>query len=581
VRSFAIKYKLVARPKDNRFHRKVTAILGGVGIFIAVLAGIFFYVSLTKSILAFLAGVSFVFLWGLSDDFRPMRPQVKLLGQIIASCIIIFFDISFNLPNHQLLSYVLTIFWIIGITNAFNLLDNMDGLAAGTAAICSIMIFASSLMLGNNITGVISLILAAAALGFLPYNFNPAKIYMGDSGSMFLGFSLATISIMGSYRLASSIIVTLAIPVFILAVPIFDTLFVLVMRNIKGRSFWIGGKDHTSHRLVSLGLSEKKTVIILYCLSIIFGLIALLYTKLNIIIVSIFAILSIVVLAFFGIFLAEVESYEKKEELEKARKKKISRGNVVLNTVLLYKRNFLEVAVDLVLICVSYYSAYLLKYDARIPYYVFPLISKSLPIIIVIKLLAFFSFGLYSRVWPYMSIHDAISIFKAVTLSSILNVVAVTLFFRFIDYSRAIFILDWLILMFLVIGIRIVIPTLTEYFSSVSAKEKKIIIFGAGNTGEALLREIKRSKNLKYQVLGLVDDDKAKVGRKIRGVSVLGTRDHLAKILKDIKIDTLFVAIPSLLENNLKDIISICADNGVSLRRIERIIELGQPNGNE
>jgi len=575
VRSFAIKYKLVARPKDNRFHRKVTAILGGVGIFIAALAGIFINVPLTKNILAFLVGGSFVFLWGLSDDFRPMRPQVKLLGQIIASCIIIFFDISFNISNYKLLSYVLTIFWIIGITNAFNLLDNMDGLAAGTVAISSIMIFLSTLMTGDSITGVISLILAAVALGFLPYNFNPAKIYMGDSGSMFLGFSLATISIMGSYRVASNILVTLAIPVLILAVPIFDTLFVLVMRNIGGRSFWVGGKDHTSHRLVSLGLSERKTVIILYCSSIVFGLIALLYTKLNIMIVSIFAILSILALAFFGIFLAEVESYEKEEELEKARKKKISKGNVVLNTVLLYKRNFLEVVVDLILICISYYSAYLLKYDARIPLYVFPLISKSLPIIIVIKLLAFFSFGLYSRIWPYMSIHDAISIFKAVTLSSILNVVAVTFFFRFVDYSRAIFILDWLILLFLATGIRIVIPTLTEYFSSVSAKEKKIIIFGAGNTGEAVLREIKRSKNLKFHALGFIDDDKGKVGKKIRGVPVLGSRNHLAKILQSLKIDAVLVAIPTLSESDFQEIGLICRENKVSIRRLGRILDLG------
>ena len=575
VRSFAIKYKLVARPKDNRFHRKVTAILGGVGIFIAALAGIFINVPLTKNILAFLVGGSFVFLWGLSDDFRPMRPQVKLLGQIIASCIIIFFDISFNISNYKLLSYVLTIFWIIGITNAFNLLDNMDGLAAGTVAISSIMIFLSTLMTGDSITGVISLILAAVALGFLPYNFNPAKIYMGDSGSMFLGFSLATISIMGSYRVASNILVTLAIPVLILAVPIFDTLFVLVMRNIGGRSFWVGGKDHTSHRLVSLGLSERKTVIILYCSSIVFGLIALLYTKLNIMIVSIFAILSILALAFFGIFLAEVESYEKEEELEKARKKKISKGNVVLNTVLLYKRNFLEVVVDLILICISYYSAYLLKYDARIPLYVFPLISKSLPIIIVIKLLAFFSFGLYSRIWPYMSIHDAISIFKAVSLSSILNVVAVTFFFRFVDYSRAIFILDWLILLFLATGIRIVIPTLTEYFSSVSAKEKKIIIFGAGNTGEAVLREIKRSKNLKFHALGFIDDDKGKVGKKIRGVPVLGSRNHLAKILQSLKIDAVLVAIPTLSESDFQEIGLICRENKVSIRRLGRILDLG------
>ncbi|MEW6009463.1 MAG: hypothetical protein AB1629_07510 [Candidatus Omnitrophota bacterium] len=572
VRSFALRFKLVSKPKTNRFHRKVTALLGGIGIFLACFIGFIIFVPSTKILLVFLIGAIFVFLWGLTDDFRPLKPHVKLLGQVIASCIVIFFGISFNLPALKPLSYLLTILWVIGITNAFNLLDNMDGLAAGTAAICSLMIFISSLVLNNDGVGIIALILSAACLGFLPYNFNPAKIYMGDSGSMFLGYSLAVISVIGSHKHVSNLLVTLAIPVLILAVPIFDTIFVVIMRNIRGRSFWIGGRDHTSHRLVSLGLSERKTVIILYLLSLVFGFIALLYTKIDIIMVSIFAVLTVLILLFFGIFLSDVKSYEKEEEFEKAQKKKETSGSVIFNTVLLYKRNFLESFVDLILICVSYYSAYLLKYDGKIPASVLSIISSSLPVVVAIKIIAFFVFGLYSRVWPYMGIPDVISIFKSVSLSSILSIVAVTFLFRFVDYSRAIFILDWLILLFLAIGIRIIIPILSEYFFDSRTKEKKILIFGAGNTGETILREIKRSRVLNYNPVGFIDDDKRKVGKKIRDVKVLGTRESIEKNIRLKNIKELFVAIPSLPESDLKEIDSYCHATGCRLRKIGSIL---------
>lgn len=578
VRSFAIKLKLVSKPKSNRFHRKVTALLGGVGIFLACFIGFILFVPLTKILLVFLIGAIFVFFWGLTDDFHPLKPHVKLLGQVIASCIIIFFGISFNLPALKPLSYLLAILWIIGITNAFNLLDNMDGLAAGTAAICSLMIFISSLVLNNDGVGIIALILSAACLGFLPYNFNPAKIYMGDSGSMFLGYSLAVISVIGSHKHVSNLVVTLAIPVLILAVPIFDTIFVVIMRNIRGRSFWIGGRDHTSHRLVSLGLSERKTVIILYLLSIIFGLIALLYTKIDIIIVSIFAVLTILILLFFGIFLSEVKSYEKEEEFEKAQKKKETNGSVIFNTALLYKRNFLEAFVDLILICVSYYSAYLLKYDGKIPPAVLSIISSSLPLVVAIKLIAFFAFGLYSRIWPYMGIPDVISIFKSVSLSSILSIVAVTFLFRFVDYSRAIFILDWLILLFLTIGFRVSTPVLSEYFFNISVKEKNILIFGAGNSGETLLREIKRDRNSNYHPIGFIDDNKAKVGKKINGVPVIGTRHNLEKILKIKKIDELFIAVPSLSGADFQEISNVCQSNGIVMRKVGRVMDYVKAN---
>ncbi|MFH1202722.1 MAG: hypothetical protein V1674_07590 [Candidatus Omnitrophota bacterium] len=574
VRSLAIRYKLVAKPKQDRWHRRVTALLGGIGIYLSSIIGIVLFFKTERMIWGLLLGSSFIFAWGLSDDFKPMRPQMKLLGQIIASCIVILLGITFNIPKFQFFSYLLTFFWIIGITNSFNLLDNMDGLAAGIAVISGMMIFASSLLLNNDGIGVVGLILAAATLGFLPYNFNPAKIYMGDSGSMFLGFSLAVISIMSSYRHVSNFIITLSIPVLILGVPIFDTIFVMLMRKFGGRSFWQGGRDHTSHRIVSLGLPERRAVVLLYIISILFGLIALTYTKIDFIIVFILMLLTFIILFFFGIFLSDVQTYESKEDIEFARQKKLKQNKVVLNTVLLYKRIFLEVSFDLVLICISYYCAYLLKYESKIPEAAFLLIRESLPIMIVIRMVAFFKFGLYNRVREYISIPDLISIFKAVTISSLLGIVMLTLIFRFKDFSRVIFIIDWLILLFLVCGIRVILPILNEYFFSARTKGKRILIIGAGNTGEMVLREIKRSKTVNYHPVGFIDDDTEKAGKRIHGIPILGSREDVANLIKDYKIDELLITLPHNRKKEIIEFSTICEYCDIPYRKISGILDL-------
>jgi UDP-GlcNAc:undecaprenyl-phosphate GlcNAc-1-phosphate transferase len=571
VRNIALRYNLVAEPRHDRWHKKPTALLGGIAIYVASLASILLFLPLTKELIGLLLGATLLFTFGLLDDFKHFGPQVKILAQIIAGCIAIFSGVVVKLIPYPFIAIPLTILWIVGITNSFNILDNMDGLACGVAFISSIMLFFSSILLKNTDIGLATLILAGATLGFLPYNFNPARIFMGDSGSMFLGFSLATVAIMGTARHVENLLVTLAIPVLILGVPIFDTTFVALMRKIRGRPFMQGGKDHTSHRLVSLGLSERKTVLLLYLLSILFGLIALAYSKIDVIIVSILAVLALIILLFFGIFLAEVERWGN-NEIEKARKKKMEEGKTVLNTLILNKRRIVEVLIDFILICLSYYSAYLLRFEGKVSVANLSLIKESLPWIIIIRLICFSYFGLYRGVWRYIGITDLTSIFKAVSLSSILSVMFLTLFFRFKDYSRVVFIIDWLLLLFLVSGIRILIRILREYFSSLQMGGKRILIMGAGDTGELLLREIKRNKNLNYDAVGFVDDDLSKVGRKIHGVPIFGTREEIPQLVQTEMIEEILIAIPSTSIENLEQIFKICKDCGVSYRQISGII---------
>ncbi len=582
IRNLALRYNIVAIPRDDRWHKKPTAVLGGASIYLVfMITFLIFRPIFNYQIIGFLIAGSFIFGFGLLDDIIHLKPQIKLLGQIIAACIAVYFGILPKFNNDPLLLIVFAIIWIIGVTNAFNLLDNMDGLSCGVAAIAFIFIFISTVLLRGDGIGLLSLTLAGASLGFLPYNFNPAKIFMGDSGSMFLGFSLACISLMGEPIHIPNLIATLAIPVLILAVPIFDTTLVTLVRILRGRSILEGGKDHISHRLVSLGLSERRAVLLLYFLSIIFGLIALLYSKIDIILVTLLSTLTLVVLLFFGIFLAEIKTY-KDSEIQKERLKKMREGKIILNTFIFNKRRIVEVLVDVALICVAYYSAYLLRYEGKLNSINLSLVKNSLPWVIIIRLSCFWKFGLYRGIWRYIGINDLIAVFKAVSLSSTLIVLAMTFLFRFGEYSRVVFVMDWLIVLFFLTGIRIFIRILDESFSHYyNLGKKKILIFGAGDTGELLLREIKRSVSLNYNPVGFIDDDRSKADRTIHGVPVLGARLDIQDIVKEMGIEEIIIAIPSATRDNLRDIFEICASCNIPYREIYGMMNNVQGQNNK
>lgn len=587
VKKLALKFNFISFPKENRWHRKPTAILGGVAIFLSVMLGLIpLLKSSDKEMLGFFIGSALMFTCGVIDDIKKLAPQIKMLFQIIASCIVIYFGITIrinpaylqNLPHTfveiiDVLTIPFTIIWIIGITNAFNLLDNMDGLCAGIVAICSLMLFVSGLFISNVLISMIAVCLAGSCFGFLPYNFNPAKIFMGDSGSMFLGFSMSLVALMGtSARTFSNLLVTLAVPVFILAVPIFDTTLVTFMRNLNGHSILKGGKDHTSHRLVSLGLSERKTVVLLYFVSILFGAIALAYSKLDIIVVSVFAVLTLIVLFFFGMFLSEVKVY-KDNEIEVARRQKIDEGKVVLNTFIFNKRKIAEVIIDFLLICAAYYSAYLLRFEGNVSGYNAYLLKTSLPWIIIIKLASFYYFNLYRGIWHYVGITDLISIVKASTTGSIISILFITFIYRFRDHSRVVFIIDWILTLLFIFFARVIYRILQEYFYGFKGG-KRILIFGAGACGELLLREIKHNKELNYKPVGFIDDDKKKKGKIIHSLPILGNRADIARYIREKKVEEIIIAVPSLSKERCQDILETAKEYNITCKSLTKVMDI-------
>lgn len=280
LRGLALKTGFVDLPANRKVHTRPLALLGGVGIYLSFALAVALTATFGIPITGIVAGAALLMILGLIDDRQGMNPLIKLAGQVAAAAIVIGCGVHVQFLNTLYLNIPFTILWIVGITNAFNLLDNMDGLSAGIAFISAsafAVITASFLFLGpEQIQAMtIAAALAGACLGFLRYNLYRATIFMGDAGSMVLGFVLASIAALGSWH-SETVTTSILIPVLILAYPIFDTTLVTLLRLQRGVPFYQGGKDHSSHRLVKLGLSSTESVLLIYLFSLTNALAAML-----------------------------------------------------------------------------------------------------------------------------------------------------------------------------------------------------------------------------------------------------------------------------------------------------------------
>lgn len=276
-------------PKDERrVHKKPIPVGGGIAMVISVSILMVYFLPINKNLILTLIASLIIAISGLYDDKEGLSPKLKFLFQILAAVILIIggmkiefftnpFDSHDALLILNILSIPVTIFWVCGITNTINLIDGLDGLASGVSMICAISMFFITYKMGRYDVSLICVLVAGACLGFLPFNFNPAKIFMGDTGALYLGFMLSYISISGFLKQAA--ILMIFVPVLILGVPVFDTAFAMVRRKLSGKSMVEADKGHLHHRLLKMGLNQRQTVVILYSISAIFGVLANLISR--------------------------------------------------------------------------------------------------------------------------------------------------------------------------------------------------------------------------------------------------------------------------------------------------------------
>ncbi|WP_342433018.1 MraY family glycosyltransferase [Neobacillus sp. FSL H8-0543] len=285
VKKLAFKIGATDSPNHRKVHKNVMPRLGGLAIFISFIIGILIINPESSYHLPIVLGSIVILLTGMVDDIKEISPKVKLGGQIIAALIVVVMgDISvqfINLPfggkiDFGIFSIPITMIWIIGITNAINLIDGLDGLAAGVSSIALLTIAGMAAVMGNAYVLVIALILAVSTIGFLGYNFHPAKIFMGDTGALFLGFMIGVLALLGFKNVA---FISFVIPIIILGVPISDTFFAIIRRLVNKQPLSAPDKSHLHHCLMRTGFSHKQAVLLIYAMAAVFGLAAFIFSQ--------------------------------------------------------------------------------------------------------------------------------------------------------------------------------------------------------------------------------------------------------------------------------------------------------------
>ena len=562
----------VARPRQDRWHRTEIPLLGGIAIAIGTMAPLAAATIGTagdpQRVLALLLGASMIALVGLVDDLRNIRPQTKLLGQLLAATLAVGMGLRLSITASPELDMLLTLLWIVAFTNAFNLLDNMDGLAAGIAAIAAAfrLVF---FQLDDNVEGATSAaILLGATLGFLVHNRHPARIFMGDVGSMFLGFTVAGLSLVGGYPYSRGALSILLLPVLVLLVPIFDTTFVTATRIFAGRPISVGGRDHTSHRLVALGLSERNAVHLLYALAIASGAISYLTYRYGLsrsAVLVLFLVLSVAMLALF-LSRAQVQ-HPVPERAQPSLRRAVGWLSSVPQVAM--------VLIDFALIIAAYDAAYLLRFEGELG----PMrgvFLQSVPIVVAFQLLALMAHRAYQGMWRYTSLVDLVRVVRATSIGTLLAIVAIVLIFRFEGYSRSVFVLDWLLVTTFLCGSRVAFRLLGEMLRPARADARRILIYGAGDGGELAAREMLHDPALGRIPVAFLDDDPAKRSRRIRGVPVIGGADRIDHVLSSQAIDEVIVASAKIPAESVARVASACAAYGIPVVRVSTSLDTAE-----
>jgi len=522
VRAWARGRGMVAQPRVDRWHRQPTALMGGVAIYAAFVIGVISFGSVLPGGGALiLGGGTLLFIAGLVDDYLNIKPPIKLVIQVVVAAVVVYFGRRLPWTGYEAVNVFITIFWLVGITNAINLLDNMDGLAGGVTVISCAFLTITFLLNGQTAEALLPALVGGAALGFLVYNFNPASIFMGDSGSMFLGFMLGAMALLSDYDRTRNVGTVLLTPLLILMIPILDTCIVTVTRKLSGRPVSQGGRDHSSHRLVALGIPERRAVVLLYALAAASGLIALLVrgTKIDVML-PVVAVYTLVML-FIGLYLGKVQIYEGGERRP---------NNTTLNALadFSYKRRVFEILLDVVLVVVAYNGAYLLRFDGGAPPAQMDILLRSLPLVIAIQMLCFLVLGVYQGLWRYAGLSDLIVIAKSVGVGVAASAGVIFAMYGLAIPSKAVFMLDALLLIFLMGASRVsfrLLRTVIVGHAEVRPHARPVVIYGAGDGGELLLREILNNAELQFTPVGFVDDDGRKAGKLIHGFRIYQSRE--------------------------------------------------------
>lgn len=579
LRRFGLKMGENLLPRGDRWRMEPVSRLGGIAIFAAFIAVV---------LIAFIPGelhgwwpmllcCSLMFLVGLLDDFHPLSPHAKFIAQITVSALAIAFGYTtrFFTPRieneivAQIPNILLTFLWLVGITNAFNLLDNMDGLAAGIALIASGILSYFFLRSGNFALFAVSLSLSGAVAGFLIYNFPPASIFMGDNGSHFLGFTLAILAISRQPQ-ASNVLAVIGVPILLFLLPILDTALVTFTRLLRGQSPVQGGRDHTSHRLIAFGFSERQTLLALYGIALVSGVAAAFLESIrywySLVLVPILVLMLAVLFAYIGgIKILQPES-------------KVPMSNRFTKIILdlTFRKRLLEVALDFFLVSVTYYLAFLVSNGLRMNVTLLGRFLASLPVVVISAYILFFVLGIYRIVWRYIGLREMLRLLMAAFgcvvfaagLFFILETAQLDIWHSSDSPSPLTLVLFAVFLFIGLAATRSSFRVLEIFMPTKNAREDlPVLIYGAGEEGLLLLDWLRSQTGMAYRPVGFIDDDPLLIGRWVHGLRVWGGLDRLDSILTDKHIaGIILVGLHD--PNSMEELVSHCQANNCWVRKL-------------
>jgi UDP-GlcNAc:undecaprenyl-phosphate GlcNAc-1-phosphate transferase len=405
---------------------------------------------------------------------------------------------------------------------------------------------------------------------------------MGDSGSLLLGFSFAAVTLSSGHEGAgrSDILSIVAAPLLVLMIPIFDTTLVTVSRILSGRSAAQGGRDHSSHRLVAIGLSERRAVAVLWLFAAIGGAIGVAVDYLNRSWVSLAALVFLVAMALFAAYLAGIRVYD--EDDERVREHRLT--PIVFG--FMYKRRVAEVLLDFCLVAICYYAAYKLRFEDPEDFMKnFAIFSRLLPLMLAAQMVAFFIVGVYRGTWRYFGMMDTVVVAKGVFLGTVMAQLVILYAHKFFSYSRAVFVIYSVLLLLAVTLSRASFRLVGEYILRKRQSGRRVVIYGAGDGGNLVMRELQNGDE-PVRLLGFVDDDPRKIGIRVHGFPVLGDFGALGELIRQGGVDRVVISDGRLDGERLTELRSLCSRHGVALTRLllgleELVVVAGEPAQNQ
>jgi UDP-GlcNAc:undecaprenyl-phosphate GlcNAc-1-phosphate transferase len=604
VRSVARKLGALDPPGGRKIHDHPIPRLGGLSIFVTfnlilvIVSQIefFFFPSnfLADIKFAWLAVASTIILGlGAVDDFRRIPPSIKFFFQIIAGLIVALacvkiqvITLPFGRIDLGIWSIPVTILWVVAITNAINLLDGLDGLAAGTSFIICVAMFGISLLNQNIGIALCSAILAGSILGFLKYNFYPASIFLGDSGSYFLGFILSVLPLLGGLKGTATF--AILVPILALGLPIIDTGLSMVRRLLRslhimeideeknevkfffldGFSMFRADRDHIHHRLLQMGLTQRKAVILLYAISLILGGLAfssVYFKNIN-----------------YALFLTTIglASYVGVRKLGYSEIQILRNGALLpLFDAPVVNIRILRFFVDMAFIALSYYLAFLLRFEGTFEPSMKEYYLTTIPLVLTIKMGIFYLSGLYKGAWRYTSVSDVVKMLKAVALGCFMSGLVLWVIPGYGVLSLSVLVIDFNILFFLVTGARTSFRVLEHFHISNNHQGRKVLIFGVDKSSIQALNEFINNPRLDLSPVGFIDEDDRNKGKQVGGYPILGSIDSLENILENNSISDVIVTTDNISEAKLEHLSQICNDHHISLRRFQTRLEEIPYNG--